>query len=223
MIDPDKGQITIEQAHPKVTDIDAASPAHAGAYAVMPAARLVGKNLGSDKWKGNWIIMWPFKKKKESINVEKLFLQAEARLRTQFEEELAAGTGRQAILASIEAESKALETQEQTAHVRATLRAYDLLYSEIKPRMMGNLSAGKAHEMAGRIEEAIVSYESAIVDQVPTRFPYEHLRVIYRRRQQYEAALRMCKTAVSNPFLSEKDHAHFAVWTDKLSAQLNQN
>ena len=161
---------------------------------------------------------WPFKK--QTVDSEALFRETEATLRQQFESALANGTSRQALIHKIETESQQLEQETPTPQIKATLRTYDLLYSELRPRMLGNLSAGKAHEMAGQVDEAIVAYEAAMLDEVPTRFPYEHLRVIYRRQGQFEDALRVCKTAVSNPFLSEKDHAHFQSWVEKFSIQV---
>ncbi len=161
---------------------------------------------------------WPFKKK-AGDNSEALFREAEAVLRQQFAEAMATGTSRQALIHQIETESQQLEQQSPTPHIKAQLRAFDLLYSELRPRMLGNLSNGKAHEMAGQIDEAIAAYEAAMLDEVPTRFPYEHLRVIYRGQGRFDEALRVCKTAVSNPFLSKKDHAHFQSWVEKFTRQ----
>ena len=188
---------------------------------------------------------WPFKK--QTVDSEALFRETEATLRKQFDSALANGTSRQALIHKIETESQQLEQETPTPQIKATLRTYDLLYSELRPRMLGNLSAGKAHEMAGQVDQAITAYEAAMLDEVPTRFPYEHarqvdqaitayeaamldevptrfpyehLRVIYRRQGQFEDALRVCKTAVSNPFLSEKDHAHFQSWVEKFSIQV---
>ena len=39
-----------------------------------------------------------------------------------------------------------------TAVVKGKLRAFDLLYSELRPRLLQNLTDGKALEMAGEIE-----------------------------------------------------------------------
>ncbi len=159
---------------------------------------------------------WPFKKQAND-NSETLFREAEAALRQQFAKAMENGTSRQALIHQIETESQQLEQQSPTPQTKAQLRAFDLLYSELRPRMLGNLSNGKAHEMAGQIEQAITAYEAALLDEVPTRFPYEHLRVIYRRQGRFDEALRVCKTAVSNPFLTPKDHAHFQSWVEKFS------
>ncbi|WP_420631217.1 hypothetical protein [Candidatus Leptofilum sp.] len=160
---------------------------------------------------------WPFQKKEESTTLETdAFAQAEAALRTQIKQQQADGVSAQAILYFIENQSQALEKEAQTVAVKGKLRAYDLLYSELRPRVLENLSAGKALEMAGRIEEACQHYEQAVHDQVSTRFPYEHLRVIYRREGKFEDALRICNLAVQNPFLSKRDQAHFQQWAAKL-------
>jgi hypothetical protein len=62
----------------------------------------------------------------------------------------------------------------------------------------------------------------AVQDQVSTRFPYEHLRIIYRRNNYLDDALRVCQTAVENPFLSEQDRAHFQNWVEKLEYQITE-
>ncbi len=160
---------------------------------------------------------WPFQKNEDNGAKEnEAFAQAEADLRAHIKQQHANGVSAQAVLYFIENQAQALEKEEQTVQVKGKLRAYDLLYSELRPRILDNLSSGKAMEMAGRIEEACQHYEQAIRDQVSTRFPYEHLRVIYRREGNYEDALRVCKLAVQNPFLSDKDQAHFEQWVSKL-------
>ncbi|MFO7539132.1 MAG: hypothetical protein R6X32_13910 [Chloroflexota bacterium] len=98
---------------------------------------------------------------------------------------------------------------------KAKLRAYDLLYSDLHQALLYNLSEGKSREMAGDVAGAIGFYETAVTDQVSSRFPYEHLRVIYHRQKNYEDARRICLAALDNPFLSEQDHNHFRTWADK--------
>lgn len=164
---------------------------------------------------------WPFGRNEPEIDAETAFIEAEATLRQQIKQQLEEGTPRQAILKQIETRSQALEQEPQNADVKAQLRAYDLLYSELRPQLLGNLSTGKAHEMAGRIDEAIVHYERAMQDQVETRFPYEHLRVIYRRQEKYEEGLRVCRAAQANPFLDPDDHKHFRLWADRFAAHLS--
>jgi tetratricopeptide (TPR) repeat protein len=161
---------------------------------------------------------WPFQQKEDSAAVENAaFAQAEADLRAHIKQQQAEGVSAQAILYFIESQSQKLEKEEQTATVKGKLRAFDLLYSEIHPRLMDNLSTGKALEMAGQIAEACQHYEQAMRDQVSTRFPYEHLRVIYRREGKFEEALRVCRLAIENPFLSERDQVHFRQWAEKLA------
>lgn len=178
------------------------------ARSVMQAVSDGEHNRSMKKW-------WPFQREPK-IDPEQLFREAEAALRAEIETKLANGAGRQAVLHQIEQESQVLEQRGDDPQAQARLRAYDLLYSEIRPRMFDNLTSGKNYEMAGQIDEAIACYEKAVRDQTPTRFPYEHLRVIYRRREEHEAALRVCRAALENPFLSRKDHAHFAKWAQVL-------
>ena len=154
--------------------------------------------------------------KNRATDDETLFLEQEAILRQRFEEAVAAGHPRQQLLFQIEQESSKLEHGEDTAVNKAKLRVYDLLYGEIRSRMFSTLTDGKNYEMAGQTNEAIRCFQAAIQDQVPTRFPYEHLRVIYRQRQQEVQALEVCKMALQNPYLSEKDHDHFRTWISKL-------
>lgn len=160
---------------------------------------------------------WPFGTKDE-IDPEAAFRQEEAALRQEFETHLGNGAPRQMLLHRIEKASTRLEGEPQTAVIKAKLRAYDLLYSELRPRMLGNLTTGKEHEMAGRIEEAIAAYKTAVQDQVPTRFPYEHLRVIYYRQKRFDDAQAICQAALQNPYLSQTDHAHFDKWLARLDA-----
>lgn len=164
---------------------------------------------------------WPFsqnQQKETSVTAEnEAFAQAEAALRSQIEQQKAEGVSAQAILHFIESQSQKLEQVEQTSTVKGKLRAFDLLYSELRPRLLENLSTGKSLEMAGQISEACHYYEMAVRDQVSTRFPYEHLRIIYRREGKYEDALRVCQLATQNPFLSEADQAHFRSWAQKLA------
>lgn len=164
---------------------------------------------------------WPFGKNNGN-NEEVLFLEQEAELRQRFDDALSSGHSRQQLLYQIEQESSKLERESETVENKAKLRAYDLLYSEIRPRMLANLTNGKNHEMAGEVDEAIRCYQAAIEDQVSTRFPYEHLRVIYRQRQLEDEALKVCQAALKNPYLSERDHEHFKSWATKLEEHLSQ-
>lgn len=165
---------------------------------------------------------WPFQKEDNAKQIEnEAFQTAESTLRNQIKQQQAEGVSAQAILSILEKQSQALEQAEQTAEVKGQLRAYDLLYSELRPRLLENLSSGKALEMAGQIEPACEFYEQAVKDQVATRFPYEHLRVIYRREGKLAEALRICQLATQNPFLNESDQKHFHSWVEKIQQQIS--
>jgi tetratricopeptide (TPR) repeat protein len=169
---------------------------------------------------------WPFQKDTPhgtKAAEDAAFKTAEDALRTQLKQQQAEGVSAQAILYFVESQAQALEKEVQTAEVKGKLRAYDLLYSELRPRLLANLSNGKALEMAGQIEAACQHYEQALIDQVPTRFPYEHLRVIYRREGKLNEALRVCQAALTNPFLKETDQAHFRKWVNKIQAEVGRN
>jgi tetratricopeptide (TPR) repeat protein len=171
---------------------------------------------------------WPFQKDSTQASntqaaEDAAFKTAESTLRAQIEQQQAEGVSAQATIYFIETQSQALEKEAQTAVAKGKLRAFDLLYSELRPRLLENLSNGKALEMAGQIEAACQHYEQALKDQVSTRFPYEHLRVIYRREGKLKDALRVCQAALANPFLKEVDLAHFRSWAEKIQAQLTPN
>lgn len=165
---------------------------------------------------------WPFGKKEEKQEERSKYKQEDdayeqslATLRQGFEQQQANGVSRQAILKEVEAEATRLEGTATSPQQKGKLRAYDVIYSELRNALMQNLQAGRSLEMTGRVEEAIAHYETAVADQMSTRFPYEHLRVIYRRQERYDEALRVCRAALENPFLSEKDYAHFRTWAER--------
>jgi tetratricopeptide (TPR) repeat protein len=159
---------------------------------------------------------WPFKREPK-INAEKVFRHTEAELRRRLADAEKEGQSRQALLLILQTEAQALEAEAETAVTKAQLRAYDLLYSDLRQALLHNLSEGKAREMAGDVAGAIGYYETAVIDQVSSRFPYEHLRIIYRRQGKYDDARRICLAALDNPFLSDKDHDHFRTWAEKLN------
>ena len=163
---------------------------------------------------------WPFQKENSQDVENEAYKTAESTLRAQIKQQQDEGVSGQAIVYFVESQSQALEKGEQTPAIKGQLRAYDLIYGELKPQLMGNLTNGKAAEMAGQIEVACHHYEQAVRDQVATRFPYEHLRVIYRREGKLDDAFRVCKLAIENPFLNERDQTHFKNWKDKLQHQL---
>ena len=126
---------------------------------------------------------WPFKKSESQQNTsykdeETAYRQAVVALQRQIAEELHAGTSRQAILKTVQAESETLAQASPTSETKGRLRAYDELYEGFRTEMMRNLQNGRALEMSGRVDEAIPFYETAVADQMSTRFPYEHLRII---------------------------------------------
>lgn len=160
---------------------------------------------------------WPFNKKKETQAVTTEMLRAaEAELRTEVAQGLANGRSRQSLFNQIEQEALALEKEPPTPQNKARLYALDTLHAELNRQLLDSLSQGKALEMAGQVDEAVGYYETAVADQIASRFPYEHLRVIYVRRKQYDEARRICQAALANPFLDEKAQAHFLTWAGRL-------
>ena len=165
---------------------------------------------------------WPFKKTAQ-IDEEALYHQAAADLQALYDSQRAENMSRQAILKYIEMESKMLEAQPESPELKAKLRANDGFYDQLKEGMKFNLTAGRKHEMANELDQAVAHYEMAVEDQVSTRFPYEHLRIIYRRNDYIEDALRICETAVANPFLNKDDHTHFQKWADRFTDHLKSS
>lgn len=168
---------------------------------------------------------WPFSKSQPAQessyrDEEEAYRQAVAELQQQIGSKLQAGTSKQAVLKTVQAEAEALAQVTPTSEAKGRLRALDELYEGLRNELMGNLQNGRALEMAGRVDEAIPYYETAVADQMSTRFPYEHLRIIYRRRGQPADGLRVCETAVANPFLNAADHAHFQKWADRFAQEL---
>lgn len=172
---------------------------------------------------------WPFKvspdtqAKNEYQAEQAAFRAQESALMQELATQTAQGVSRQAILKAWQAQMAALESSpEQSAETKGKLRAYDLVAGDLRAELGRNLNAGRALEMAGQVDEAIKYYETAVGDQMATRFPYEHLRLIYRQRNQLPDALRICQAALQNPFLTPQDHAHFQTWAQRYSHQLSQ-
>lgn len=172
---------------------------------------------------------WPFKSSPQAPDQnayqveQQAFRTQESALAQELAAQVAQGVSRQAILKAWQAQMAELERAEQTAEGKGRLRAYDLLEGDLRTELGRNLNAGRALEMAGQVDEAVVYYESAVADQLSTRFPYEHLRLIYRQRNQLADALRICRAAQQNPFLSPGDHAHFQTWAERYARQLQEN
>jgi hypothetical protein len=164
---------------------------------------------------------WPFKKEPQ-VDEDALFRVAAAELENLYDTQRSDGMSRQAILKYIEMQSLMLENLPQTAETKATLRANDAFHEQLQQSIQFNLTAGRQHEMAGQLEQAVSHYEMALEDQVSTRFPYEHLRIIYRRNNYFEDALRVCAAAVQNPFLNEKERQHFQTWAERFAHQLEE-
>ena len=164
----------------------------------------------------NW---WPFKKQPKQ-DPSALYEAAAQELQEFYDSQTAAGLSRQAILQHVHMQLALLEHQPDSPETQAKQRAYNGFHGQLRESMLFNLSAGKQHEVAGELEQAVAHYEMAVQDQVSTRFPYEHLRIIYRRNNYLEDALRVCQTAVANPFLSEQDRTHFQNWSEKLQHQI---
>lgn len=167
---------------------------------------------------------WPFQKETKQDTgrqaEDQAYQTAVTALRQRLGSQLLGGQSKQAVLKGLQAQAEALEVAPPSAEAKGQLRAYDQLFSELRRELMQTLQSGRTLEMAGRVDEAVQFYETAVSDQISTRFPYEHLRVIYWRREAYAEVLRICEAAVANPFLSPDDHRHFQSWAERLQAHM---
>ncbi len=104
-------------------------------------------------------------------------------------------------------------------------------YMEVERELSGvmvqrNLD-GKALEKEGRIDEAISLYEANIQDKFVGSHPYERLRIIYTKRQDYPNAIRVCQAFIDLDTLellneaNRKHMAHFEEWVEKLGQKRN--
>lgn len=96
---------------------------------------------------------------------------------------------------------------------------------------------GIESEKSGQIENAIKLYEQNVTDYADTPHPYNRLRVIYSKLEQYDEAIRVCKAYVemsiklgeavnkelNNPKLAKElsDPGEFINWVKKLQKKKN--
>jgi len=55
---------------------------------------------------------------------------------------------------------------------------------------------GKTLETQGKIDKAIALYEENVSDLFEGDFPYDRLRIIYTKRNQFAEAIRVCRAFV---------------------------
>ena len=135
------------------------------------------------------------------------------KLLRQSEEQMKKGESRQAIeqkLALVEIDHKDPDVlAKQSAYLRAT-QAMGFIFLERNEK-------GTKFENEGQIDKAIQLYEANVADEYMGQHPYERLRIIYRKRNDYTNAIRVCQAAVNCPFMDYKKKIHFQKWIDKMS------
>lgn len=110
-------------------------------------------------------------------------------------------------------------------------------YSRHADKIFGRLTQrnleGRKLEKAGQLDKAIKLYEANVADFFVGEHPYERLRIIYRRTQDYDKALSVCNSYVAmddlyQQVVSRKQQSrnekrqHFEKWCTKLEAQLSR-
>jgi tetratricopeptide (TPR) repeat protein len=82
---------------------------------------------------------------------------------------------------------------EMVPYMRACVEEADRISNAMAERNQ----RGRDLERTGHLEEAIELYERNVSDLFDGEFPYDRLRVIYRRQNRYEDALSVCRAFVS--------------------------
>jgi tetratricopeptide (TPR) repeat protein len=101
--------------------------------------------------------------------------------------------------------------------------AQDRAYSEAERELSGvmlarNLEA-KELERNGKLSEAIELYEANLADRFSGSHPYARLRILYCKKKDYAAAIRVCYAAMAN--LKQGDKAEpFREWIGKLEQRV---
>lgn len=108
------------------------------------------------------------------------------------------------------------------AHTATMKRAQfiDQQRGQLYQVMVGRNLKGQELERAGQVDEAIVLYEANLRDQFDDAYPYDRLRIIYTRRQDYRNAIRACRAYLSLPDGTVgHDKARFRYQLEKLLAR----
>jgi tetratricopeptide (TPR) repeat protein len=79
---------------------------------------------------------------------------------------------------------------------------------------------GTAFERTGELDKAIDLYEANVADHCDVPHPYDRLRVIYTRQQNYADAIRVCRAYLNLPDdFTMQDKARFRYQLEKLLAR----
>lgn len=134
--------------------------------------------------------MWPWKKKKQPLpgTSDEELAAARKHFQSIVDHELKRGVPRQVIWNQLMAmKLKGL----------ADLRARSEAERAILTVMVDRNLKGKDLEKQGKVDQAIPLYEANLVDHFIGTHPYERLRIIYTKRQDYQNAIRVCETRLA--------------------------
>lgn len=144
--------------------------------------------------------------------------QIAAELRRWAKQEMANGRTRQ----DVEWQLTREELDQKDPEYGAKLGAYLLVAREIGSVMVERNMRGIELEKRDRIDEAIALYEENVRDGFMGSHPYERLRIIYRKRKDWENALRVCQAAVACPQMDKRKRARYWEWVQKLKAEVKK-
>jgi hypothetical protein len=115
-------------------------------------------------------------------------------------------------------ENRKLSSEEKEVSMKVASHLLDVMVDR-------NLN-GKTLETQGEVDKAIALYEENVLDLFDGDHPYDRLRVIYTRRNQFAEAIRVCKIFVDIADMLLKEGSRrsdlkpkrdkFVNWIDKL-------
>lgn len=85
-------------------------------------------------------------------------------------------------------ENRKLSSEEKETSMKVASHLLDVMVDR-------NLN-GKTLETKGEVDKAIALYEENVSDLFEGNYPYDRLRVIYTKRNQFAEAIRVCRTFV---------------------------
>ena len=113
-----------------------------------------------------------------------------------------------------------------------TLMELGMKSDEIANRHLMRNGLGRQAEDEGDVDAAIAYHERNVAEMTGGSLPYERLRIIYRRRKQYDDAIRVCQRFVEmadrliemgSPRSNlQKKRQHFQDWIEKMTVQLTR-
>lgn len=159
--------------------------------------------------------MWPWKQKKQPLpsTSEEELATARKSYESLVNRQLKAGVPRQVIWNQLMA-MKPRGLANLTARAEAE--------SAVARVMVDRNLKGKELEKRGKIDQAIPLYEANLVDRFGGTHPYERLRIIYTKRQDYRNAIRVCQAYIdlaNQREVNARLKPKFAAHIKKLNAQ----